>query len=123
LIGTVQQTVYSSQRDPKTNTTTLQYSLPFRNLGLAGRLTYGYKSKYFIEGNFGYNGSERFNAEHRYGFFPTIGGSWVVSNEKFWNPDIIQRLKIRASYGLVGNDAIGQQRFFYLSDVNFTNGP
>jgi TonB-linked SusC/RagA family outer membrane protein len=123
LIGTVQQTVYSSQKDPKTNKTTLQYSLPFRNLGLAGRLTYGFKSKYFIEGNFGYNGSERFNAAHRYGFFPTIGGSWVVSNESFWNPDIIQRLKIRASFGKVGNDAIGQQRFFYQSDVNFIDGP
>ncbi|SDE47260.1 TonB-linked outer membrane protein, SusC/RagA family [Mucilaginibacter pineti] len=123
LIGTMQQTVYSSAKDPKTNTTTLQYSLPFRNLGLAGRLTYGYKSKYFIEGNFGYNGSERFSENHRYGFFPTIGASWVVSNEKFWNPAIIDRLKFRASYGLVGNDAIGQQRFFYLSDVNLSTGP
>lgn len=123
LIGTQQQTVYSSQKDPKTNTTTLQYSLPFRNLGLAGRLTYSYKSKYFLEGNFGYNGSERFNAAHRYGFFPTIGASWILSNESWWNPDIVQRLKFRGSYGLVGNDAIGQQRFFYLSDVNFTTGP
>ncbi len=123
LIGTQQQTVYSSQKDPKTNTTTLQYSLPFRNLGLAGRLTYNYKSRYYIEANFGYNGSERFNADHRYGFFPTIGASWVASNESWWNPDIVQRLKIRGSYGLVGNDAIGQQRFFYLSDVNFTTGP
>jgi TonB-linked SusC/RagA family outer membrane protein len=123
LIGTMQQTVYSSAKDPKTNTTTLQYSLPFRNLGLAGRLTYGFKSKYFIEGNFGYNGSERFSENHRYGFFPTIGASWVVSNEKFWNPAIIDRLKFRASYGLVGNDAIGQQRFFYLSDVNLSTGP
>ena len=123
LIGTEQQTVYSSQKDPKTNTTTLQYSLPFRNLGLAGRLTYGYKSKYFLETNFGYNGSERFNAAHRYGFFPTIGGSWIASNESWWNPAIVQRFKLRGSYGLVGNDAIGQQRFFYLSDVNFTTGP
>jgi TonB-linked SusC/RagA family outer membrane protein len=123
LIGTAQETVYSSARDPKLNITTLQYSLPFRNLGLAGRLTYNYKSKYFIEGNFGYNGSERFSANHRYGFFPTIGASWVASNENWWNPAIVQRFKLRASYGLVGNDAIGSQRFFYLSDVNLKDGP
>lgn len=123
LIGTMQQTVYSSAQDPKLHITTLQYSLPFRNLGLAGRLTYGYKSKYFLEGNFGYNGSERFSENHRYGFFPTIGASWVASNESWWNPAIIDRLKIRASYGLVGNDAIGNQRFFYLSDVNLKDGP
>ncbi|WP_223818117.1 SusC/RagA family TonB-linked outer membrane protein [Mucilaginibacter rubeus] len=123
LIGTAQQTLYSSAKDPKTNTTTLPYSLPYRNLGLAGRLTYSYLSRYFIETNFGYNGSERFSANHRYGFFPTIGGSWVVSNEKFWNPNILDRLKIRASYGLVGNDAIGNQRFFYQSDVTLNAGP
>jgi TonB-linked SusC/RagA family outer membrane protein len=122
LIGTAQQTVNSNAIDPKTNAVSLQYSLPYRNLGLAGRATYGYKSKYFAEFNFGYNGSERFSDSHRYGFFPTIGASWVVSNEKFWNPSFIDRLKFRASYGLVGNDAIGAQRFYYLSDVHFNEG-
>lgn len=122
LIGTAQQTVNSSAIDPKTNQVSLQYSLPYRNLGLAGRATYGYKSKYFAEFNFGYNGSERFSDSHRYGFFPTIGASWVVSNEKFWDPSFIDRLKFRASYGLVGNDAIGAQRFYYLSDVHFNEG-
>jgi hypothetical protein len=72
--------------------------------------------------NFGYNGSERFSANHRYGFFPTIGASWVASNENWWNPAIVQRFKLRASYGLVGNDAIGSQRFFYLSDVHLNEG-
>lgn len=117
LVGTRQQTLYANQ-------TTLQNSLPYRNLGLAGRATYSYKSTYFLEFNFGYNGSERFSANHRYGFFPTIGGSWVVSNEKFFEPYIpfITRLKLRGTYGLVGNDAIGSQRFFYLSDVNLNGG-
>src|SRR5690606_34218735 len=102
-----QSTVYSSAKDPRTNTTTLPYSLPFRNLGLAGRLTYSFKNRYFVEGNFGYNGSERFSKEHRFGFFPTIGASWVVSNEDFWNTGgWFNKLKIRASHGLVGNDAI-----------------
>ncbi|WP_256004329.1 SusC/RagA family TonB-linked outer membrane protein [Pedobacter deserti] len=123
LIGTMQQTLYSSARDPRTNTTTLPYSLPFRNMGLAGRATYSYKSRYFAEFNFGYNGSERFSEEHRFGFFPTFGVSWVASNEEFWNTNgFINRLKIRASHGLVGNDAIGSQRFFYLSDVNLNGG-
>jgi len=93
-------------------------------MGLAGRLTYSYKNRYFTEFNFGYNGSERFSKEHRFGFFPTIGASWVVSNEDFWNKDgLFNKLKIRASHGLVGNDAIGNQRFFYLSDVELANGP
>lgn len=123
LIGTSQQTLYSSAKDPRTNTTTLPYSLPFRNLGLAGRATYSFKDRYFIEFNGGYNGSERFSSNNRYGFFPTIGAAWVVSNEDFWKQnDIVNRLKIRFSHGLVGNDAIGSQRFFYLSDVNLNGG-
>lgn len=117
-IATRQQTVYS-------NASSLQNALPYRNLGLAGRLTYSLRRKYFVEGNFGYNGSERFSANHRYGFFPTIGASWVVSNENFWGDGIsviISKLKLRASHGLVGNDAIGSQRFFYVSDVLLNNG-
>lgn len=123
-IGTMQSTLYSSAKDPRLGITTLPYSLPFRNLGLAGRLTYSFKNKYFAEFNFGYNGSERFSEEHRFGFFPTVGVSWVVSNEGFWNEGgLVNRLKIRASHGLVGNDAIGDQRFFYLSDVDLATGP
>jgi TonB-linked SusC/RagA family outer membrane protein len=123
LIGTAQQTLYSSAKDPVLQITTLPYSLPFRNLGLAGRATYNYKSKYYAEVNFGLNGSERFSEEHRYGFFPTFGLSWVASNESFWKAGgIVDRLKIRGSYGIVGNDAIGNQRFFYLSDVNLNGG-
>jgi TonB-linked SusC/RagA family outer membrane protein len=117
LIATRQQTLYA-------NAPNLLQSLPYRNLGLAGRATYSFKNRYYVEFNFGYNGSERFSANHRYGFFPTIGGSWIVSNEKFWAgiEKTINRLKIRASHGLVGNDAIGAQRFFYQSDVNLNGG-
>lgn len=125
VIGTAQQTRYNNAKDPKTDQVTLQYSLPYRNLGLAGRLTYSYKSRYFVESNFGYNGSERFSENHRFGFFPTIGAGWIISNEKFWDgglSKIVNRLKLRGSYGLVGNDAIGSQRFFYKSDVNLNGG-
>jgi TonB-linked SusC/RagA family outer membrane protein len=117
LITTGQQIRYS-------NAGNLQASLPYRNQTLAGRATYGYKDRYFAEFNFGYNGSERFSKNHRYGFFPTIGAGWVISNEKFWSglSSVITRAKIRGSYGLAGNDAISSRRFFYLSDVNLNGG-
>jgi TonB-linked SusC/RagA family outer membrane protein len=118
IIGTQQQTVYS-------NATDISSSLPYRNLNVAGRATYSFKSRYYLEFNFGYNGTERFSANHRFGFFPTIGGSWVASNEKWWDKnfsDIFSRFKLRATYGTVGNDDIGSQRFFYQSNVNLNGG-
>lgn len=117
LIGTAQQRRFS-------NANNLFESLPYRNLGLAGRVTYSYKDRYFLETNFGLNGSERFSQNHRYGFFPTIGASWIISQEKFWGnlSHVVDRVKLRASYGLVGNDAISDRRFFYLSDVNLNGG-
>ena len=103
------------------NAPTLQLSLPSRNEGISGRFTYGYDNRYLIEYDFGYNGSERFEANHRFGFFPSIGGGWVVSNEKFFEPLLktVGNLKFRFTYGLVGNDQIGNanDRFFYLSQV------
>jgi TonB-linked SusC/RagA family outer membrane protein len=107
------------------NALTLAASLPQRNLGLSGRFTYGYDSRYFAEFNFGYNGSEKFDKGHRWGFFPSFGAGWTVSNEAFWSgelKEIVSKLKLRATYGLVGNDAIGSQRFFYLSEVTIGGG-
>ncbi|MBB5394646.1 TonB-dependent receptor [Mucilaginibacter sp. AK015] len=118
LIGTQQQTLYG-------NADNLFNSLPYRNLTLAGRATYSYKSRYFLEFNFGYNGTERFAAKNRFGFFPTIGASWIISDEKFWGDglyQVINRLKLRGSYGTVGNDQIGSERFFYLSRVDLNGG-
>lgn len=115
LIGTVRNYLTGNALD-------LQTSLPARNEGVSGRFTYGYDNRYLIEYDFGYNGSERFAANHRFGFFPSIGGGWIVSNEKFFKPliNIVNNLKFRATYGLVGNDQIGNanDRFFYLSNVN-----
>ena len=76
--------VYTVREGKSGNENTLQKSLPTRNLGLAGRFTYGFSDRYFAEFNFGYNGSERFDKSHRWGFFPSGGLGWVVSNEKFW---------------------------------------
>ena len=118
--------VYTMQNKRSGNESDLQKSLPHRNMGLAGRFTYGYDSRYFMEFNFGLNGSERFAKKERWGFFPSIGLGWMISNEAFW-PESMQRimpkLKVRGSYGLVGNDAIGSDddRFYYLSNVNLNN--
>ncbi|HVI45145.1 MAG TPA: TonB-dependent receptor [Chitinophaga sp.] len=107
------------------NAKDLQASLPYRNVGLAGRGTYSYKSRYYVELNFGYNGSERFHQSHRYGFFPSVGMAWSVSNEKFMESykRTISNLRLRATYGLSGNDAIGgpEDRFMYLSNVNMND--
>ena len=108
------------------NASSLQTSLPKRNVGLSGRFTYAYDSRYFVEGNFGYNGSERFDKDHRWGFFPSAGLAYMISNEKYFKNLLpyVQKLKLRASYGLVGNDNIGDSnaRFLYLSEINMNNG-
>jgi TonB-linked SusC/RagA family outer membrane protein len=107
-------------------TTDLQKSLPYRNQGLSGRFTYGYDNRYLAEFNFGYNGSERFAASNRFGFFPSAGLGWNLHNEKFFTPllGVISRFKLRGTYGMVGNDQIGDanDRFFYLSNVSMNNG-
>jgi len=126
VLGTREQTENPNALDPLTLQPSLQASLPARNLGVSGRASYTYDNRYVVEFNFGYNGSEKFAPNHRYGFFPTIGGGWIVSNEKFWKgaiAGVITRLKLRGSYGKVGNDNIGKQRFFYLSSVNPDSGP
>jgi TonB-linked SusC/RagA family outer membrane protein len=101
-------------------------SLPQRNSGVSGRFSYGFDNRYLAEFNFGYNGSERFAKNNRYGFFPSAGLGYRISNEKFFEPlkKVINDLKFRATYGLVGNDQIGVigDRFFYLSNVNLNDG-
>jgi TonB-linked SusC/RagA family outer membrane protein len=117
--------VFMAQNRLIGNADNLQSSLPFRNIGLAGRATYAYKGKYFSELNFGYNASERFYKKNRWGFFPSAGLGWTISNEPFWASiePVISKFKIRATYGLSGNDAIGSSndRFLYLSEVNMSD--
>lgn len=109
------------------NANTVQLSLPSRNLGISGRYNYDYDNRYFAEFNFGYNGSERFARNNRFGFFPSFGLGWLLSNESFLSgiSPVISRLKVRASFGWVGNDRIGDDRndrFFYLSEVDLSSG-
>jgi TonB-linked SusC/RagA family outer membrane protein len=118
--------VYYQREQLYSNKETLQLSLPYRNQGLSGRFTYGYDKRYLVELTFGYNGSERFYTTERFGFFPALGGGWIISNEQFWEKfaSVIPKLKLKGTYGLVGNDAIGDEndRFFYLSEMNMNDG-
>ncbi|MEZ2334643.1 SusC/RagA family TonB-linked outer membrane protein [Mucilaginibacter sp. RCC_168] len=93
-------------------------NIPFRRQGLASRVTYDYDSRYLLEFNGGYNGSENFPAGKRYGFFPSGAFGWIISNEKFWNKNVVSSLKIRGSYGKVGNDQIGGSRFLFQTTIN-----
>lgn len=96
------------------NLTTANESLPYKHVGLGGRVTYANASKYIGELSFGYMGSEAFPKSRRYGFFPAASVGWIVSNEKFLNENkVITYLKLRASYGLTGNDQIGGSRFMF----------
>ena len=117
--------VFTAYELRKANAGSLQLSLPSRNAGISGRFTYGWDKKYFAEFNFGYNGSERFYKTHRWGFFPSFGAAWVVSKEPWFKSltKVVNNLKLRASYGLVGNDKIGNEndRFYYLSEMNMTS--
>ena len=119
LVGILRELKYA-------NNGNLQTSLPYRNIGLSGRFTYALDNKYFAEFNFGFNGSERFAKSERFGFFPSFGVGWYVSNEPFMEQyeDVITKLKLKGTYGLVGNDQIGsaEDRFFYISQVNLNDG-
>jgi len=91
-------------------------SIPKGYIGLVARATYDYKHRYMLDLNMGYNGSENFAKGHRYGFFPSASAGWTVSEEKFWKPitPVVSYLKLRASYGTVGNDNCQGYRFLYL---------
>ena len=115
--------LFNQSDEINTKATNVEEALPYRFRGLAGRFTYGFDNRYFIEGNFGYNGSENFSPGKRFGFFPSVAAGYVISNEKFFEPvrGVIDLLKIKASYGIVGNDKIGTgdnvRRFIYNETV------
>uniref|UniRef100_UPI0007030043 SusC/RagA family TonB-linked outer membrane protein n=1 Tax=Candidatus Symbiothrix dinenymphae TaxID=467085 RepID=UPI0007030043 len=97
-------------------------TLPERNVGNSGRVTYDFDDRYFAEFGYGYNGSEKFTGSKQFGFFPSFGAGWLVSNESFWEPakDIVDLLKFKFTWGLVGNDAIAarKDRFHFLSQIS-----
>ncbi len=97
--------------------------IPYNLIGLVGRATYNYDNRYFVEYDMGYNGSEQFAPKHRFGYFPAYSASWVLSNEEFLKGNqTLTNLKLRASYGKVGNDDISSARFLYLDDNTLVGG-
>lgn len=107
------------QREYKSPSSNFYDTLPLREQGLAGRATYNYDNRYFAEFNFGYNGSDNFMKDNRMGFFPSMAVGYMISNERFFETlkDKISLLKVRASYGLVGN-SFTSPRFPYITEVN-----
>ncbi|UKJ08483.1 SusC/RagA family TonB-linked outer membrane protein [Solitalea lacus] len=101
-------------------------AIPYRQRGFVGRANYGYKDKYYAEANFGYTGSENFSPANRFGFFPSVGAGWVVSNEKFFKSisEYIPHLKLRYSYGTSGNSSVNNpnNRFMYISRIEKGGG-
>lgn len=90
---------------------------------LVGRLTYGYANRYFVEGSFRVDGSTHFHPDHRWGFFPSISGSWVISNEEFfknWKQPVLSNLKLRFSTGLLGDDGMVDDYSYLLTYIEST---
>ncbi|MBR1793874.1 MAG: TonB-dependent receptor [Bacteroidales bacterium] len=94
----------------------LYQSIPKGYVGLVGRITYDYATKYLLDFNIGRNGSENFAPGRRYGTFPSVSVGWIPSMESWWEPlkNVVSYLKIRGSYGIVGNDNTNGARFLYL---------
>lgn len=105
--------------DPGTN---ILEALPRRKQGVALRASYAYNNRYLLEFNMGYNGSENFAKGNRFGFFPSVAVGYNISEENFFEPlkKVVSRLKIRGSWGKVGNGSIGGERFAYLADIGLT---
>lgn len=115
---------YMSDDKGTYNVSTSMNAIPKRYQGISGRVTYGFKDTYFVDGNFGYTGSENFQPGKQFGFFPSVAVGWVANNYKFVKDALpwLNFLKFRASYGTVGNDRISNTRFPYLTLINSAAG-
>ncbi|HWK57428.1 MAG TPA: TonB-dependent receptor [Parapedobacter sp.] len=112
--------------DASSRVGTYTAAIPYRQRNFVGRANYGYNDRYYAEANFSYSGSDNFVPSERYGFFPSFGIGWVVSNEGFFEPvsDVIQHFKLRYTYGLSGNAAVDDPnlRFLYLTTIGEGGG-
>lgn len=92
-------------------------------LNYFGRVGYSYDKKYLVQFQFRYDGSQIFPENERFGFFPGVSAGWVLSEENFMkNIGFLDNLKLRASYGLLGNDRIAQFQYLDLYTLSSTNG-
>ncbi len=104
------------QRDKEEKASTDLY---YNMVGFSSRFTYAYDGRYMAEVNMGHNGSEQFSPDHRFGSFPALSVGWLVTNEHFFpQNNILNKMKLRASYGKVGNDKMGSGRFLYLDNIS-----
>ena len=107
---------------PWTSTTSL--STPNRTLSFFGQANYNYKHKYLLSLTFRADGSTKFAPGNQWGYFPSVSGAWVISEENFMqSQDVISNLKLRASIGLAGNNNISDDMWRFLYTVNSTGGP
>lgn len=115
---------YMSDEKRASESTNNLTAIPLRYQGVSSRLTYGFRDTYMIDFNFGYTGSENFQPGRQYGFFPSIAVGWVLSGYDFFQRTLpfINFLKLRGSYGTVGNDRISATRFPYLTMVSLGTG-
>ncbi|GAA4798552.1 TonB-dependent receptor [Olivibacter ginsenosidimutans] len=118
----------SDYNDATSRVSSYKAAIPYRQRNVVGRATYGYDEKYFAEANFSYSGSDNFVPSERYGFFPSFGAGWIVSNEKFFEPfkDVVSHFKLRYTYGLSGNAGLNNEnpdlRFLYLTTIGDGDG-
>ena len=101
----------------------LNDELPYAYQGVSAQATYNFKQKYYVELNAAYNGSENFPPDRRYGFFPSASAGWILSDEGFFpQGGFVDYLKLRGSFGIVGNDKSGNDRWLYISDYQSAEG-
>ena len=96
---------------------------PSRMLSFFGQANYNYKHKYLLSLTMRADGSTKFKPGHQWGYFPSVSGAWVISEEPWWNKDLISQFKLRAAFGLAGNNDIGNDRWRYVYSPEQNGGP
>lgn len=116
--------LYNHKIYTETHASSSSAALPYKEQGIAGRVTYAYRDTYLAEVNVGYNGSENFARGHRFGLFPAVAVGWMMSNEQWFKPalKVVDMLKLKVSYGKVGNDDIGGSRRWVYEPTIVTGG-
>ena len=102
---------------------TSSITTPDRMLSFFGQANYNFAHKYLVSLTMRADGSTKFAPGHQWGYFPSVSGAWVVSEEPWWNKNLMSNFKIRASYGLAGNNDIGDDLWRYQYSINANGGP
>ncbi len=116
---TVQTPELSQGGTAATDQTNYGSSYHFTRRSFIGKASYNYSEKYLVDVQMRIDGSSTFPTENRYGYFPSVSAGWRISKESFFHVDAIDNLKLRASYGILGNDNVGL--FQYLNNYSFNS--